>query len=90
MTQYDPGSQEERAAIMKDEARAKLRPGDRPPTTYNEIGNRPSDVQPKAEASPLKYPALPASSPWAGDPTGTEPLIDGSGEGDVLTKRKAG
>ena len=30
------------------------------------------------------YPQMPAGSPWANDPVGPEPLIDGSGEGDRL------
>jgi len=30
------------------------------------------------------YPQMPAGSPWANDPVGPEPLIDGSGESDRL------
>ena len=30
------------------------------------------------------YPQMPAGSPWANEPIGPEPLIDGSGEGDRL------
>jgi len=30
------------------------------------------------------YPQMPAGSPWANDPVGPEPLIDGRGEGDRL------
>jgi hypothetical protein len=83
MTEYNPGSQAERAAIMKDEARMKLRhPCQQPPvpTTYSEIANRPADDLPKPSNT---VPPLPPTSPWARDPVPDEPLIDGSGEGDT-------
>ena len=36
-------------------------------------------------SSPMPtYPQMPAGSPWANDPVGPEPLIDGSGESDRL------
>src|SRR5262249_30705424 len=33
------------------------------------------------------YPRQPAGSPWANDPIGPEPLIDGTSEGNVLGYR---
>jgi hypothetical protein len=83
MTAYDPGTQAERRTIIKEEAR--LRPGDRPPTTYHQLSQRPqAEDLPKSDVSPLHYPAQPASSPWSSDPVPAEPplgyAIDDIGE----------
>jgi hypothetical protein len=54
-----------------------LRPGDREPQTYFEIGNREQPDQAKPSSS---VPRLPDSSPWS-DPKNfgpDEPPIDGS------------
>jgi hypothetical protein len=81
MTVFDQGSQKERAEIMRYEARLR-HPSHVPreAQTYFEIANRPS-----AENLPrpsLEVPRLPASSPWSRDPTGPEPPIDGTAEGN--------
>jgi hypothetical protein len=35
-------------------------------------------------SGPISYPQQPPGSPWANDPLPSEPLIDGTGEGNVL------
>jgi hypothetical protein len=74
MTIFDRGTMEEKKAILENEA--KLRPGDRPPTTYAALSEWPEPGLPAPEASPLHYPAQPTSSPW-GSPIGpgTEPPL---------------
>jgi hypothetical protein len=72
MTQYNPGDQSERARVMQDEA--KLRQGDRPPTTYYQLSQRPqAEDLPKPS---LAVPMLPPTSPWSGATgPGTEPPL---------------
>jgi hypothetical protein len=53
MTVYDQGTQKEKKAILENEA--KLRQGDRPPTTYHALSQWPEAGLPAPEASPLRY-----------------------------------
>jgi hypothetical protein len=45
------------------------------PTSYFLLEQRRRALENEAEIS-LVYPPLPASSPWASDPVGKEPLIN--------------
>jgi hypothetical protein len=50
--------------------------------------NLPEHKSTVVGASPVSpYPALPEGNPFASDPVGPEPLIDGSAEGDKLGYR---
>ncbi len=74
---YDEGTQAEKRAILQAETR-RLRPSQQPPaaTTYFERQRQQDDqAAEKAEASPLTYPSLPASSPWASNAWGEEPPL---------------
>jgi hypothetical protein len=84
MSVYDPGDQAHRRQVMKDEALAKLHPSQRPPEPTTLFAMQSNSAKPHEPVPTLQVPRLPPGSPWAGDPVGPEPLIDGSGEGNAL------
>jgi|SRR6516165_9273563 hypothetical protein len=81
--------QSERTRIMIEERRLRTYHGHAQHTDEDIYGGRFAKVNTTSVvgAGPISYPTQPANSPWASEPIGPEPLIDGRSEGNTFGLR---